>query len=378
MNIVVAPDSYKGSLTALQAAEIIQSAILQVEQSSQVSVMPMADGGEGTLDCLLSTTRSEKVPITCTGPLGEKITTYYGITQFGTAIIEIANIAGLVQVPEEKRNPDETTTFGIGEVILDALDRGCQSLIIGIGGSATNDGGLGMMIALGMTAKNKAGNKLDGYGKDLLQLDKVDFTDFDPRLAEISIKVASDVDNPLCGKMGATVVYGQQKGATSEQIELYDKALDNYSDVIEAKLNTSFKQSQGAGAAGGLGFSLLTMGAKLVSGAKLIAEEMHLEEVIEGADLVITGEGQSDEQTLFGKAPGYVATIAKSYDVPVILISGSIIGDRDKLRGKFSGCFSTINEPLPLEKCMKNAEKLLFDQTKQIFHLIKTIKKSTI
>src|SRR5690625_3429058 len=292
----------------------------------------MADGGEGTLDFLLSTTRSEKVPITCTGPLGEKITTYYGITQFGTAIIEIANIAGLVQVPEEKRNPDETTTFGIGEVILDALDRGCQSLIIGIGGSATNDGGLGMMIALGMTAKNKAGNKLDGYGKDLLQLDKVDFTDFDPRLAEISIKVASDVDNPLCGKMGATVVYGPQKGATSEQIELYDKALDNYSDVIEAKLNNSFKQSQGAGAAGGLGFALLTMGAKLVSGAKLIAEEMHLEEVIEGADLVITGEGQSDEQTLFGKAPGYVATIAKSYDVPVILISGSIIGDRKSTR----------------------------------------------
>src|SRR5690625_425240 len=237
MNIVVAPDSYKGSLTALQAAEIIQSAILEVDQSSQVSVMPMADGGEGTLDCLLSTTRSEKVPITCTGPLGEKITTYYGITQFGTAIIEIANIAGLVQVPEEKRNPDETTTFGIGEVILDALDRGCQSLIIGIGGSATNDGGLGMMIALGMTATDKNGKELKGYGKDLLHLDKVDFSNFDPRIAKATFKVACDVENPLCGEKGATSVYGPQKGATPEQIVLYDKALEKYSDIMEDQLH---------------------------------------------------------------------------------------------------------------------------------------------
>src|SRR5690625_2108307 len=375
MNIVVAPDSYKGSLTSLQVAKTMRNAILEIDPDCEISMKPMADGGEGSLECLLSTTKGKKIPIICTGPLGEKMKTFYGITQSGVAVIEGANIAGLMQVPDVMRNPDVTTTYGIGEVIVDALNRGCRSFIIGIGGSATNDGGLGMMIALGMTAFDKTGMKLDGYGIDVLKVDKVDFTNFDSRLADINIKVACDVDNPLCGRKGATVVYGPQKGTTTEQIELYGQALDKYSDLIENELQVSFKNVQGAGAAGGLGFAFLTMGANLVSGAKLIAQTIQLEKVIKNADLVIAGEGQSDEQTLYGKAPGYVASIAKKHDVPVILISGSLTRNGGALRERFSGCFSIINEPLSLEQSMKNAEKLLYKQTKQIIHLIKEIKK---
>lgn len=375
MNIVVAPDSYKGSLTSLQVAKTMRDAILEIAPDDEVTMKPMADGGEGTLDCLLNTTNGKRVLIKCTGPLGEKVNTFYGITPCGTAIIEGANIAGLVQVPDDMRNPDVTTTYGIGEVIVDALNQGCQSFIIGIGGSATNDGGLGMMIALGMTAFDKAGNILDGYGIDLLKVDKVDFTNFDARVAHINIKVACDVDNPLCGRKGATFVYGPQKGTIIEQIGLYDRALDKYSDLIENELKVSFKNVQVAGAAGGLGFAFLTIGANLVSGAKLLAQTIKLEKVIKNADLVITGEGQSDEQTLNGKAPGYVAWLAKKYNVPVILISGSITGNGEVLRERFSGCFSIINEPLSLEKSMKHAKELLFNQTKQIIHLMKMIKK---
>lgn len=372
MNIVIAPDSFKGSLTSIQVTDIIEKAILDFNPNYSVIKKPMADGGEGTIDALLSATAGERIALQCHGPLGEKIETYYAMVD-QTAIIECANIAGLVQVPTAKRNPDHTTTYGIGEAILDALDRGCQSFIIGLGGSATNDGGLGMLLALGMEAFNQQGEKVGIFGKDVHTIANVDFSKLDPRLKDVQIKVASDVDNPLCGEEGASVVYGPQKGATKEQIKAYDQALATFASYVEHELAGSFQKTPGAGAAGGLGFALLAVGAKLVSGAELIAREMNMEQAIQQADLVITGEGQSDEQTLYGKAPGFIAKIAKKYDVPTILISGSV-KQSEKLRSHFAGCFAIPNQPLTLKECMEQADELLYQQAKQLIQLISTLK----
>lgn len=373
-NIVIAPDSFKDSLTALEAAEIMQRAVLDVLPDCNVVIKPMADGGEGTLDALLaSSPDGERIPISCSGPLGEKINTSYGITGEKTAIIECANIAGLAQVPTSQRDPDFTTSIGIGEVMLDALEKGCTSLILGVGGSATNDGGLGMLQALGMKAWNKNGNEVSSFGRDLMEVQKVSFAEMDERLHTTEIKVACDVDNPLCGMRGASVIYGPQKGACSDQVRRYDEALSKFAMLIETEVEQSYKNVAGSGAAGGIGFALLAIGAHLVSGAKLIADAANIEESIKHADLVVTGEGQSDEQTLYGKAPGYVAMLAQNYCVPIVLISGSLEGDLDVLRAQFVGCFSIINQPLSLEACIENVDKLLYEQTKSVIHLMHSI-----
>lgn len=373
MNIVIAPDSFKGSLTAKQAAEMMGKAILDVNDNLNISMKPMADGGEGTLEALLTSTKGESVTTTCTGPLGENIETTYAIVESHTAIIELAMVAGLVQVPNNKRNPDYTTTFGLGEVIVDALDKGCTSLIIGLGGSATNDGGLGMLLALGMKAWDADGYMTGPFGKDLKNIKKVSFTDMDKRLKAVDIKVAGDVDNPLCGSKGASEVFGPQKGANNIQVQQFDEALSSFGNLVESVVDQSIKTVPGSGAAGGVGFALLAIGAELVSGAALLAEAIQVEAAIKKADLVITGEGQSDEQTLYGKAPGYIAQLAQQYQVPVILISGSLTGDLDRLRERFSGCFSIVNKPLSLEECMEKADQLLYEQTKQVVHLINHI-----
>lgn len=373
MNIVVAPDSFKGSLSSIEATEIMKKAIKDIDESYQVTLKPMADGGEGTIQSLLTSTKGVSIPITCTGPLGEGIETSYAIVAANTAIIECASISGLVQVPTNKRNPDDTTTYGIGEVLIDALDKGCTSFVLGLGGSATNDGGLGMLLALGMKAWDENGEEVGTYGRDVNRVKSVSFSEVDSRLTKADIQVACDVDNPLSGEKGATRIYGPQKGATEQQLETYDNALSKYGDVIESDLGKRIQNVAGAGAAGGLGFALLAIGANLVSGAELLANAMNVEKAIKHADLVLTGEGQSDEQTLYGKAPGYIALIAKRHHVPVILISGSLGGDLDALREKFTGCFSIVNKPSSLEACMENAGELLYEQTKQIIHLLREI-----
>lgn len=375
MNIVIAPDSFKGSLTSLEVTKIMEKSIKDQYPDYVVTRKPMADGGEGTTESLLSATEGKSIPISCTGSLGEKINTTYAIIDSETAIIECANIAGLIQVPTHKRNPDITTTFGIGEAMIDALNKGCTSFIIGLGGSATNDGGLGMLQALGMKAWDENNQEVGSFGKDIHTVKRVCYTELDPRLKNINIKVASDVDNPLCGERGASAVYGPQKGATKEQVEDYDRSLNYYGDLIDSTINRSIQNIPGAGAAGGLGFALLSLGADLVSGAKLIADAMNMENAIQAADLVITGEGQSDEQTLYGKAPSYIASLAKKHHVPVVLISGSL-GNTDKLNELFAGCFSITNRPLTLEECMANADTLVYDQTKQVMQLISKFYKN--
>ncbi|MTW85986.1 glycerate kinase [Virgibacillus dakarensis] len=374
MNIVVAPDSFKGSLTSVEASEIMKSAILNVDSGHSVTMKPMADGGEGTLESLLNATNGERIEVDCTGPLGDNITTSYGIINGKTAVIECANIVGLTQVPESKRNPDNTTTYGIGEVIIHALNRGCTSFIIGLGGSSTNDGGLGMLMALGMSAWGEDGKQVAGYGRDLYGVKKVQCGSLDSRIAKVEINIASDVENPLCGELGATSVFGPQKGASTKQVKQLDEALRHFGNLVESEFHINIQEIPGAGAAGGLGFALMAIGGSLVSGAALVGDAIGIESAIEAAELVVTGEGQSDEQTLYGKAPGYVATIAKKYGVPVVLISGSLNGNLDPLREKFSGCFSIINKPLSLQQCFEKADKLLFEQTKQVVHLVGNFK----
>lgn len=373
MNIVITPDSFKGSLSSIQVADIMEKAILDNHPHFSVIKKPMADGGEGTIESLLSSTNGKMISVQCTGPLGHKISTSYAIVNEQTAIIECARIAGLTQVPMHKRNPDHTTTFGMGEVMIDALNKGCTSFVIGLGGSATNDGGLGMLLALGMEAFDKHGKNVGIFGKDVQSIQQVNFSKLDPRLKNVNIKVASDVDNPLCGEKGASAVYGPQKGATEEQVKIYDLALKKYSSLIESILNQSIQEIPGAGAAGGLGFGLLAIGAKVVSGAKLLAHQMNIEKNIQKADLVLTGEGQSDRQTLYGKAPGYIATLAAKYDVPTVLISGGL-KDVEQLSSTFAGCFSIANQPLTLKDCMEQADSLLYEQTRQIVQLITHLK----
>lgn len=323
MNVVIAPDSFKGSLSAKEISLIMKKSCLDVFPDAEVILKPMADGGEGTLDSLLFTTKGKRLHIPCTGPLGEKIKAPVGILGDGkTAVIEVASVSGITQVPEHKRNPYRTTTYGIGQCIQFVLDQGLRNIVIGLGGSATNDGGMGMLSALGAQFFSEDNEKPGMFGYDLLKIARVDLSRLDERLRHTRILIASDVRNPLCGQQGASHVYGPQKGATRDQVLQLDRALDRYSNLLEKQTGIQAKHTPGAGAAGGLGFALLSLGAKIKSGAELIASYSHLEETVAGADLVLTGEGQSDRQTFYGKAPGYVAQLCKKYGVPSILLSG--------------------------------------------------------
>ncbi|MFC4557644.1 glycerate kinase [Virgibacillus kekensis] len=378
MKIVIAPDSFKGSLTATEAAGKMLQAVKLVDENFKVEVKPMADGGEGTLDSLLTATTGKRVSLRCIGPLGDEMNTAYGLLDSTTAVVECASIAGLPQVPMNRRNPDITTSYGIGEAIRNGLERGCTSFVIGLGGSAVNDGGLGMLQALGMKAWDKNGQEVGMFGKDLLHVSRISLNGLDSRLKNAKIMVACDVDNPLCGKKGATYVYGPQKGATNDQLLVYDLAMNRYAELIQSATGCELKDVPGAGAAGGLGFALLVIGAKLTSGAKLIAEKMGLEGTIRDADLVLTGEGQSDEQTLYGKAPGYVGSLAQKHGVPALLISGSLGEGRDTLAKRFTGYFSIVNKPIALEESMEQAGELLFEQTKQVVGLVNAFKNELI
>jgi len=373
MRIVVAPDSFKGSLGSVEAAGVMERAIMDVDADCVVDLRPMADGGEGTLESVLEAKDGVRVEARCVDALGRSVVAEYGIVDGDTAVIECAAVVGLPGVPAEKRDPDLTSSFGVGELMLDALDRGCERLIVALGGSATNDGGLGMLYALGMRAFDKGGGRVCEFGADVAKIHRVDMSGMDPRLRDVGIQIASDVDNPLCGERGATAVFGPQKGATEEQVVRYDKALNDFGLLLEAETDIQAMDVPGAGAAGGLGFALLMLGGDVVSGAKLVAETMEMAALIKSADLVLTGEGQSDEQTLYGKAPGYIASMANQCDVPVVLISGCLDGDMDALSEVFSGCFSIAPGPISLEECIENAGELLFEQTKQVVHLIQSV-----
>lgn len=329
MKVVVAIDSLKGSLSSLEAGDAIKNGILKAIPGAEVCVRPLADGGEGTVEALALGMGGKLETVKVTGPLGEKVNCVYGILEESkTAIVEMSGAAGITLVPDADRNPLHTTTYGVGEVIKDAIRKGCRHFIVGIGGSATNDGGIGMLQALGYGMLDKDGNQVPFGAKGLKEIETITDDNVIPELKECSFRVACDVTNPLCGELGCSAVFGPQKGADGAMIIQMDKWLAYYAKLTSEKYSKANAKHSGTGAAGGLGFAFLAYtNAVLESGIKIILEETKLESYVQDADIVVTGEGRLDGQTVFGKAPIGVANIAKKYDKTVLAFAGAVTPD---------------------------------------------------
>ena len=361
MKIVIAPDSFKGSLTALQVAEAMEVGLRRVFPDATIEKVPMADGGEGTVQSLVDATGGEILTAQVMDPLGNTIDAQYGVLGDGvTAVIEMAEASGLTLVPLDKRDPRVTTTYGTGELIRSALAHGCRKLIIGIGGSATNDGGAGMAQALGAKLLTASGEQIKPGGGHLATLNSIDLSELDPRITETETVVACDVNNPLTGEQGASYVYGPQKGATREMIEMLDANLAHLDKILQRDLSKSVGNVPGAGAAGGLGAGLMAfVDASLKSGIEIVTEAAQLSKRLADADLVITGEGQINFQTVFGKTPVGVARVAKTHNIPVIAIAGSIADDSDGVYDAgIDAMIDIVPEPMPLETAIENATAL--------------------
>lgn len=379
MKIVISIDSLKGSLTSIEAANAIKKGILSVDNKTDVVIMPLADGGEGTVEALVQGMNGEEKVITVTGPINEKVNATYGILkETNTAIIEMAQASGLPLVPAELRNPLNTTTYGVGEIIKEAIEKGCRNFIVGIGGSATNDCGVGMLQALGFEFYDENDNLVGLGGKVLNQIKRINTENKLKELDECNFKIACDVNNPLYGENGAAYIYGPQKGATKEIVKELDKGLKNFAEVVKKDLGKDIAHIEGAGAAGGLGFGFLGfLNSKLESGIKIILDEIKLEEVVKDADLVITGEGRLDNQTAMGKAPIGVAKLAKKHGAKVIAIAGCTTPDAVKCNEEgIDAYFSIVNKAMTIDEAMKkeNATQNMIETTIQIFNLIKAVK----
>ncbi|MBU8696519.1 glycerate kinase [Bacillus pumilus] len=329
MKIVIAPDSFKESLSAYETACAIERGFHAILPDAEYIKLPMADGGEGTVQSLVDATGGYIINHVVTGPLGDPVDAFFGMLGDGeTAVIEMAAASGLHLVPQGKRNPLLTTSRGTGELMLAALDQGAKHVIIGLGGSATNDGGVGMMQGLGAAFLDQAGQELSPGGGTLHQLASIDLTGLDPRLQSVRLEAACDVDNPLTGERGASAVFGPQKGADEHMVQVLDKNLAHFAQIAEKQFNVSFEDAEGAGAAGGLGASLLGfLHADLQRGIDIVLKAVQFDDVIKEADLVVTGEGRIDQQTIYGKTPIGVAKAAKQYHLPVIGIAGSLSKD---------------------------------------------------
>ncbi|MDR3560174.1 MAG: glycerate kinase [Negativicutes bacterium] len=374
MRIVIAPDSFKGSVSALGVANAMEQGVLQVFPEAEVLKVPIADGGEGTVEALVTATGGQMIYEDVIGPLGETVKAYWGILGDGdTAVIEMAAASGLPLVPKELRDPRITTTYGTGQLMKSVLDRGLRKIIIGIGGSATNDGGTGMAQALGARFYAADGSELPPGGGPLAKLASMDLGGLDARLKETVIMVACDVDNPLCGPRGASAVYGPQKGATPAMIAELDAALKVFADVAKVATGKDVAELPGAGAAGGLGAGLLFFtNAKLRPGVEIVLETTGFPAMVSLAQLVITGEGRTDFQTAFGKAPVGVAKIAKQYQVPVICIAGGLgQGHEDVYAHGIDGLTSVVPQPMSLEECMQSGAELIAAATARAMRLIK-------
>lgn len=374
MKIVTAIDSFKGSMTSMEAGLAVTEGVHRVDSDVDVQIRPLADGGEGTVEALVAGMNGMKQEIQVTGPLGTPVVCEYGIIESSkTAVIEMAGAAGITLVPDEKKNPLYTTTYGVGEVIKDAIGKGCRRFIIGIGGSATNDGGIGMLQALGFGFMNKNGQPVPFGARGLEELETITDTYVIPELKECEFQIACDVTNTLCGEQGASAVYGPQKGATPSMIMQMDKWLAYYAALAKEKFPKANAKQAGTGAAGGLGFAFLTFtNAVLESGIKIVLEETQLEEYIKDADLVVTGEGRLDRQTAMGKAPIGVAKLAKKYGKTVIAFAGSVERDaRECNEHGIDAFFPVLRGITTLEEAMKNenAKRNLADTAEQVYRL---------
>lgn len=374
MNVVVAIDSLKGSLSSMDAGYAIAEGVHKVISNATVTVRPLADGGEGTVEALVAGMNGRTQNVMVTGPLGVPVNCEYGvIEETKTAVIEMSGAAGITLVPTEKRNPLDTTTYGVGEVIKDAIKKGCRRFIVGIGGSATNDGGVGMLQALGYGFLDKEGNSIAFGAKGLEKLDSITDKNVIPELAECEFKIACDVNNPLCGENGASAVYGPQKGATPSMIMQMDKWLNYYAALAGEKFPKANPKLEGTGAAGGMGFAFVTFtNAVLESGINIVLEETKLGDYIKDADIVVTGEGQLDFQTAMGKAPIGVAKLAKEYKKPVVAFAGSVTKEAIACNENgIDAFFPILRRISTLEDAMKpeNAKENLADTVEQVFRL---------
>lgn len=360
MKIVIAPDSFKESLSALDVAKAIEAGFKEIYPEATYVKIPMADGGEGTVESMIDATGGQLIKTQVTGPLGQPVDAFWGLTGDGEgAVIEMAAASGLHHVPPALRNPLNTTSFGTGELILHALDHGVKQIILGIGGSATNDGGVGMLQALGVSFLDVHGQELAHRGEALTQLHRIETDKLDARLASVTMTVACDVNNPLCGPSGASAVFGPQKGASAEIVATLDAALRHYGELVESLVGYPVISVAGAGAAGGMGAALLgLLGAQLRPGVEIVTEALGLEEQLIDADLVITGEGKLDSQTITGKTPIGVARVAKRHQRKVIAVAGMLAEDHSVIYAEgIDAAFAVVQGVHSLEKTLADAER---------------------
>lgn len=375
MRVVVAIDSFKGSMSSLEAGEAISKGIRNAHNDAEVEIRPLADGGEGTVEALSIGMGGRLINVDVTGPVGRKVNAVYGIVDSSkTAIIEMSQAAGITLVSGNEKNPLYTTTFGVGELIKDAINKGCRHFVVGIGGSATNDCGIGMLQALGYEFLDKEGKQV-GFGASGVR-DIVSIRDENviKELSECYFRVACDVNNPLCGDLGCSAIYGPQKGATKEMVADMDGWLKNYSKIVKEKYPDADCEYPGTGAAGGLGYAFFNFtNSKLESGIKIVLDETKLEEYVKDADIVVTGEGRLDHQTVMGKAPVGVANIAKKYNKKVIAFSGSVTEDAGVCNEHgIDAFFPILRRIVTLEEAMKTdtAKQNLTDTAEQVFRLL--------
>ncbi len=376
MKIVCAIDSFKGSLSSVKASKAVKEGIQKVDPMIQVEIVPLADGGEGTVEALVEGMHGKKRCITVCGPLKTKVKSIYGIVE-NLAIIEMSAAAGLPLLKEDERDPYHTTTYGVGEMIEDALQQGCKKFIVGIGGSATNDGGVGMLQALGFHFLDQKGNEIQFGAIGLKDIDKIDVQNVDPRLKECSFYIASDVNNPLCGENGASYIYGPQKGATKEMILNMDKWMQHYANITKKYYSNADEAFEGSGAAGGMGFAFHTfLNAELKSGIDIVLDELKFDEMIEDADLIVTGEGRMDHQTSMGKAPIGVARRAKKYGISVIALAGCVENAYACNEHGIDAYFPVLQKVTTLQEAMdtNNAYQNVKDTAEQVMRLIKSCK----
>ncbi len=362
MKIVIAPDSWKESLSALEVADCIEQGFRDIFPGAHYVRLPVADGGEGTVEAMIAATGGRRVALDVTGPLGERVAAFYGLSGDGDcAFIEMAAASGLELLPMAQRNPLITTSWGTGELICHALESGVKHIIIGIGGSATNDGGAGMLQALGVSLRDAQGRELERGGAALAQLSAIDISGLRPELAHCHIDVACDVTNPLTGEQGASAVFGPQKGATPEMVVQLDAALINFARVVRQVLGTEIQNLPGGGAAGGMGAALYAFcDARLRPGVEIVTGALKLEQQVCDADLVITGEGRIDSQSVQGKVPFGVAQVARRHNKPTIAIAGSLAPDVDVVHQHgIDAVFSVINSICSLEEALDNAAENL-------------------
>ncbi|MGN1267099.1 MAG: glycerate kinase [Dorea sp.] len=375
MKVVIAIDSLKGSLTSMEAGLAIKEGILKAKPDADISVKPLADGGEGTTDALIEGLNGERINLTVTGPMGTPVNCYYGyLPESNTAVMEMASAAGITLVPSDQKNPLIATTYGVGEMILHAMENGCRNFIIGIGGSATNDGGIGMLKALGFEFFDKDGNDVGEGGQALSKISSISTQNVNSNLSSCNFKVACDVNNPLCGENGATFIYGPQKGVTDHMMESLDKGMASYASVTASSLGCDHMLTSGAGAAGGLGFAFLSyLNAELTPGIELILDAVKLEAELKDADIVVTGEGRLDHQTAMGKAPVGVAKLAKKYNAKVLAFAGGVTKDAIACNNAgIDAFFPIVRGITTLEEAMKpeNARENMIATVEQVFRIL--------